>query len=129
MFPYFGFNNAIFDSFDCMIKAINFVLCIPLCSRQTYLLPWTISWQEILSCGCRDKEWVWVKRLKRLWSLFIAADEILLESIKRSGNSEKFFDVFNFFQKWMKTRGIVVKTNPFVSFFGRIHGLTICFWN
>ena len=43
--------------------------------------------------------------------------------------SECLFGVFNFFQKRNENTSHISKKEFIHSFFGRIHGLTICFWH
>ena len=43
--------------------------------------------------------------------------------------SKGFFGVFNFFQKTNENMSHSIKNEFICSFFGRIHSLTICFWN
>ena len=51
------------------------------------------------------------------------------ESIKGQLISKYIFDVFNFFQKTNENTSHSSKNEFICSFFGRIHGLTICFRN
>ena len=50
-----------------------------------------------------------------------------LLNVKGQIISKCLFGVFNFFQKTNKIHLIVIKMNSFICFFGKNHGLTICF--
>jgi len=89
--------------------------------------------------GTIENFWqIWDKITKKAMTFIIAISESDNRKLcKQSSNkgqliSKCLFGVFNFFQKTNEdksTWGIkVVKPNSFIRVFGRIHGLTICFW-
>ena len=53
----------------------------------------------------------------------------MTQLIKGQEISKCLFGVFNFFHKFNKNMSPSSKNEIICLFFGRIHGLTICFWN
>ena len=116
-----------YKSFDWLIKS----------EKKIFKNMWWTTMQRRKLTNTNDAKMLSIEKMRQKKSnskLNQSLYEVMLNLFYPKGQliSKCLFGVFNFFQKTnenMSTWGIiVVKTNSFVRFFGRIHGLTICFW-
>ena len=115
--------------FTCFIEIYTILTCERFCNFHFSFFFWKCK----QSLDIHYKLLYWLGGLNHeAWYFFFCQGLFIHYSKARTPKgqviSKGFFGVFNFFQKTNKNTSHSRKNEFIPLFFGRIHGLTICFW-